>query len=94
MEQYISKSALLKFISDLTANLDDSGFDSGYLCAMDTISSMVNNLEVKEVDIEKEINEHWDEWAKEDGFHSIDFAKHFFELGMSVSNKAQKGEEV
>ena len=42
----------------------------------------------------KEINEHWDEWAKEDGFHSIDFAKHFFELGMSVSNKAEKGEKI
>ena len=50
------------------------------------------DVEVKEADLEKEINEHWDEWAKEDGFHSIDFAKHFYELGLSVSNKAQKGE--
>ena len=54
----------------------------------------IDTLEVKKVDIEKDVNEHWDEWAKEDGFHSVDFAKHFFELGMAVSNKAQKGEEV
>ena len=46
------------------------------------------NLEMKEVDLEEEINEHWGEWAREDGFHSTDFAKHFFELGL----KAQKGE--
>ena len=51
MEQYISKSALLKFISDLTENLDDTDFDMGYLCAMDTISSMVNTLEVKDLPI-------------------------------------------
>jgi hypothetical protein len=47
-------------------------------------------LDVKEVDLEKEINEHWDEWAKMDGFHSIDFAKHFFELGLKARKEEVK----
>ncbi len=53
---------------------------------LEKLLSFINTLEVKEVDLEKEINEHWDEWAKEDGFHSIDFAKHFFELGLNVAD--------
>ena len=65
-----------------------------YPYALEEVIKYIDTLEVKEVDLEKEINKHWGEWAKEDGFHSIDFAKHFFELGMQVSNKAQKGEKV
>ena len=53
------------------------------------------NFEVKEVDLEKEYECYMNkeisekEWIRED---YLDFAKHFFELGMQVSNKAQKGE--
>ena len=51
------------------------------------------NHEVKEVDLEKESLKWVEEHQGADGvFSCIDFAKHFFELGMQVSNKAQKGE--
>lgn len=55
----------------------------------------LDTLEVKEVDLEKEIDLVEDKYR---GFESLSradiiaVAKHFFELGMSVSNKAQKGE--
>jgi len=62
----------------------------------------LDTLEVKEVDLEKETKKWWKErlhlnpesqlWM--DAHQSIVFAKHFFELGLSVSNKAQKGERV
>ena len=95
MTQYISKSALVaeierrkKYYENIQmikpvyeSNIED----------FNELLSFLDTIEVKEVDIEKEVNEHWDEWAKEDGFHSVDFAKHFFELGLKV---AQKGEEV
>ena len=55
------------------------------------------NLEVKEVDLEKE----YEEFVVDDPIlgnfitndtMGMELAKHFFELGMQVSNKAQKGE--
>ena len=63
----------------------------------------IDTLEVKEVDLEKEIQRQYNVHKNpdnsivkdcvimtKDGFEY--FAKHFFELGMSVNNKAQKGE--
>ena len=55
-----------------------------------------DTLEVKEVDLEKE----YKSFVEEDPVYNKlvnsivgkAIAKHFFELGMSVSNKAQKGE--
>ena len=54
------------------------------------------NVKVKEVDLEKE----YEEFVEEDpvynklvnGIVGKAIAKHFFELGLSVSNKSQKGE--
>lgn len=51
------------------------------------------NVEVKEVDLEKECSRYFednDDLCVQEDY--IEFAKHFFELGMQVSNKAQKGE--
>lgn len=57
----------------------------------DEILSLINSLEVKEVDLDftKEV----DVWIRDNGdtngfFNVEEFAKHFFELGL----KAQKGE--
>ena len=58
--------------------------------------SLDNTLEVKEVDLEKE----YKDFVEEDpvynklvnGIVGKAIAKHFFELGMAISNKAQKGE--
>ena len=62
----------------------------------DEILSLINSLEVKELDLEKEINTQWNKFVDSEGeveqFSEI--AKRFFELGIAVSNKAQKGEEV
>ena len=71
------------------------------------------NVEMKEVDFEKEIDKFYGMYRKdgqtfnlEDNEECVDwkvdcnpkfekaFAKHFYELGMVASNKAQKGEEV
>lgn len=101
MEQYIKKSALLaeiekiynegyKFLpSDIAENIQN--FKDDVLINIDT-------LEVKDVDLEKEYD---NEFFKDPVFcklvnrnAGISIAKHFFELGMQVSNKSQKGENV
>lgn len=59
----------------------------------------LDTLEVKEVDLDEEADNYW-ETLTSDVRNSIYFndfykiAKYFFSLGMQVSNKAQKGEEV
>lgn len=73
------------------------------------LSYILQYLEVKEVDIEKEINKYISDnffGSETMGFfaartkeepNDIDMAlcaKHFYELGLSVSNKAEKGKEV
>ena len=96
MAHLIDKDTLVAEIENLentykkcpTSNSYEEGLKDGRLIGYKDALHKINTLEVKEVDLEKDIDEHWDEWAKEDGFHSIDFAKHFFELGLRV----QKGE--
>ena len=64
--------------------------------ALYALKLRINTLEVKEVDLEKE----YKDFVEEDpvynklvnGIVGKAIAKHFFELGMQVSNKAQKGE--
>lgn len=110
MAQYIDKSALVAEIESLentykkcpTRNSYEDGLKDGRLIGYKDALHKINILEVKEVDLEKEIgnvwNPHfnlgWDDNSlvsiNHKSFESI--AKHFFELGMQVSNKAQKGE--
>jgi hypothetical protein len=62
--------------------------------AMCELLSSLDTLEVKEVDLEKELGKYLDSNDIEFS-HQIklfEFAKHFFELGMSVSNKVKKVE--
>lgn len=68
----------------------------------DDILSLFNALEVKEVNLEKIINDYFKDWKFDDELdimvkpnnYSVSFtdlkeiAKHFYELGMTVSNKA------
>ena len=69
-----------------------SGGYAGYSLAKDP--RYKENLEVKEVDLEKELNEYglYYDHTSFDRKEMVDFARHFFELGMQVSIKAQKGE--
>ena len=89
MEHYIDKSALVAEIKRLDAlyhtsrSLGGDLFIQGLYCFLDT-------LEVKEVDLEKELDSMITPELK---FHKalpslFDVAKHFFELGL----KTQKGE--
>ena len=113
MTQYIDKDALVAKIDDwrhnimmgvCTTHLDgrqraDSAFEYEIL---GIVRDFLNTLEVKEVDLEKEIDNVWNPhfnlgWddnslvsINHKSFESI--AKHFFVLGMAVNNKAQKGE--
>ena len=104
MKQYIDKDALVAEINKLTREnelyLDDNVSDSVRFqktCAYSVLCDIrhsLDTLEVKEVDLNKEIanqyEANYEEYLTYEEF--ADIAKHFFELGMSVSNKAQKGE--
>ena len=75
---------------------EESG-NSDIVIALFGLKSFIATLEVKEVDLEEEIDKELDEeWYGEYISHEKfkKSAKHFFELGMQVSNKVQKGEEI
>ena len=96
MEHLIDKSALVAEIKRLRDTAFElygcSQFDSAY----NNVLKSIDTLEVKEVDLQSEIDRAWDNTSdnfSEDGWKEFeDIAKHFFELGMAASNKAQKGE--
>ena len=102
MAQYIDKSALVAEIERIEYETNYEPFTDevlGKRCVCRSLLSFINTLEVKEVDLEKEL----DTW-RHNHFHGrrdifangeylerisqLDIAKHFFELGL----KAQKGE--
>ena len=98
MTEYIPKSAVLaeiKRIESILGNpfcLNETAKASWVarkeIC--EDLLSFLDTLEVKEVDLEKEMSEYFVEHSDE--FFSDKyklFAKHFFELGL---NAAQKGE--
>lgn len=107
MAHLIDKDAILAEIESLLDKGKyheeyDCAYRDGNNGALYALKGKVNSIEVKEVDLEEEIKE---EYLKrrcyggrdnmlvilnEPEFNTI--AKHFFELGMQVSNKAQKGE--
>lgn len=113
MEQYISKSALVAEIERLVEVQPINEFQpkeqnkidwlSGKMFAINSLRVLLDTLEVKEVDLEKIINDYFKDWNFDDELDIMikpnnysasftdlkDIAKHFFELGL----KAQKGEE-
>lgn len=103
MEQYIKKSAIVaeirKYIKSAEAFLKYHHNKKDRLCysiehqrlTMCDLLSFLDTLDVKEIDLEKELR---DFVVGDIDDYDMGLAKHFFELGMQVSNKAQKGEEV
>ena len=103
MEQYIKKSALVTEIEKRKGMCDNHYGDywNGCYNTFTDILSFIDPLEVKEVDLEVELN-NW----RHNHFHGrrdkdangeylerisqLELAKHFYELGL----KAQKGEDV
>jgi len=99
MAKYIPLDALVAEIDRLENKLyyEPENFkDVGAKMALDSLKSSLDTLEVKEVDLTKEISFQWSKFClyDKDKDSFVKVAKHFFELGMQVSNKAQKGEEV
>ena len=105
MEKYIPKSALVSEIESLRRTTF-TNFDEGVNFTVQTLLETLNTLEVKEVDLDfqrfaKEMDAIFalpsseTENTEENPFNwEYAIAKHFFELGMSVSNNAQKEEIV
>ena len=110
MAQYINKTDVMSEIKRIKKNKKLKQdwhfveFDGGYLSALDDIKVFLDTLEVKEVDLEKEINNYISNnffGSETVGFYANRTkeepndqdialcAKHFFELGF----KAQKGEQ-
>ena len=63
------------------------------------VKEQVKNVEVKEVDLYEDADNYWGTLTSDirNSIYLNDFykiAKHFFELGIAVSNKAQKGKEL
>ena len=98
MAQYIDKDALvaeierrIKSINSCpfrTAELGSEKLNEGQLKAYNVILSFIDTLELKEVDLEKEI----DNWYSTMGIPvTVDAlketARHFFELGLKAKNK-------
>ena len=80
----IDKSKLIEGLKELKQNLSASP-----IVVIEDVESLVESLEVKEVDLEEDVDRILEEndWD----YDEIDFyafAKHFFELGLKV----QKGE--
>ena len=94
MEQYIPLDALVAWASETF--LCENASIIRKICYKELLEYL-NTLEVKEVDLEKETKKWWKErlhlnpenqlWM--DAHQSIVFAKHFFELGISVSNSTK-----
>ena len=99
MTQYIDKSALVteieKAIDEPAPSHDQQcPWEDGYYCGLYKVEGIIDTLEVKEVDLEKEIEDVKHNYKVDDNRHtsicSADIewiAKHFFELGL----KAYKG---
>ena len=94
MAQYIDKSAL---VAEIKKRKDEitflNEFANGTKFGLETAIDVINTLEAKEIDLEKEVNDygyHYDYVSLADRKELVDFAKHFFELGLQV----QKGEEL
>jgi len=100
MEQYIKKSALVAEIERLIAELIKEGestmFEQGRISAFEDAKLFLDTLEVKDVDLEHEVESYWKQcdmtWCR-DAYSMThtrsmlsEIAKHFYSLGL----KAQK----
>ena len=103
MTQYIDKAAVVEEIEKLTDKVCDrlsTEAMEGAIVLSEYIISSLDTIEMKEVDLDKEIKKEYIErrcYGGRDNMLVIlnepqfnEIAKHFFELGLKV----QKGEEV
>lgn len=96
MEQYIPKSVLVAEINRVVNSYDPTNEITSGRYALVRLRYFIETLEVREVDLEKELND-WrhnhfhgrrdkdanGEWLER--ISQLELAKHFFELGLNVS---------
>jgi len=89
----IDKDVLVAEIKRRISKYEDYGIGNGIgnvainakIIALQSLLIYINHLEMKEVDLEKEVNDygyHYDYVSLADRKELVDFAKHFFELGL------------
>lgn len=98
MKQYIDKAAVVAEIERRVEAIRKafnepgilSGVDRTYACAQyeafKSLLSFLDTLEVKKVDLEKEVNQYFEKtWPFEETDEDIiAFAEYFFELGLKI----------
>lgn len=107
MARYIELDALVAEINKRIIDAPINNIGHQRVWAYNDVKDIVNTLEVKEVNLEEELkyycknyyNCDYPKQLEEENCskvmpHIVSAAKHFFKLGMAVSNKVQKGEEV
>ena len=103
MKHLIDKSALVAEIEkrkEEEVNYDENGgfaswADHNHYSTLESIEDFLDTLEVKEVDLEKEINAYRDNEMRflsdEVGYDTLSaIAKHFFELGLKARKEEVK----
>ena len=97
----IDKDALVAKIENISDYVDehwDTDYAIGAKRFADKLQDAIDTLEVKEVDLEKEIDRVWDNTSdnfSENGWKEFeDIAKHFFELGLQARTDKELVEEV
>lgn len=95
MAKYIDKAAVVAEIKRRLKGLDDCHADriagyAGEISGLKRLLSFIDALEVKEVDLEKEINT-WFDYGFPNDDELLDYiketAKHFFELGLKAKGE-------
>ena len=89
MTQYIDKSAVSAEINRRLEVLSkDRDFNYLQTKELNALLSSIDDLEVKEVDLEKEVDEyfdiHYNEFLYDD---YLEFSKHFYELGLKAKGE-------
>lgn len=88
MEKYISKDAVVAEIERRIQFFTEESriSNSDIVIALFGLKSFLDTLEVKKVDLEKEVNQYFEKtWPfEEDDEDIIAFAEYFFELGLKI----------
>ena len=91
----IDKDALVAEIENIRKHyIERDDFDNGWNFALNKVLSFLDTLEVKEMDLEHEVESYWKQcdmtWCR-DAYSMThirsmlsDIAKHFFELGLKA----------
>ena len=90
MTQYINKDALVAEIESLRCT-SFTNFDDGVNATVQILLDFINTLEVKEVDLEKELR---DFVVGDIDDYDMGLAKHFYELGLKAQNEHRMSTKV